>query len=445
MVLVRRRYYLWLLKAYVKRWKKTILSSLFLGAGVFFVFLLILNYYIFPLFNNNFDKIGYAGTFTISTLPEEVLSDVSYGLTEVNSKGEIIPGAASSWDISKNGKVYTFILKNNLRLSNGKLFDPKTLPYTYKDVKKEILGNKVTFTLKNPYAPFLAVVSTPILIKNYGFNPFHISKIEENSGFIKSLTLSESISNKKKLISFYPTQDALQTAFLLGEVNSMRNVSSQVTPEKIFETWKNVKVEKGIDYSNLVTIFFNTLDPVFSSKKIRQALVYGLPASFPQGQRSFSFMTPQSEYYAKSPNEGVLDLDLAKSLLTASGEKNLKITLQTTDDLYPVALQVGKSWEALGIKTEIKTTPDIPTNFQAFIFVMKLPKDPDMYTIWHSGQVNNITHYKNVRIDKLLEDGRQTTDTVSRIEIYSNVQKYLLDDAPAAFLYFPYSYTVSRK
>jgi peptide/nickel transport system substrate-binding protein len=75
---------------------------------------------------------------------------------------------------------------------------------------------------------------------------------------------------------------------------------------------------------------------------------------------------------------------------------------------------------------------------------MRLPYDPDMYTIWHSGQVNNITHYKNVRIDKLLEDGRQATDENKRIQIYADVQKYLLDDAPAAFLYFPYSYTVSR-
>lgn len=445
MVLVRRRYYLWLLKAYVKKWKKTIFSSILLGAIAFFGVLLLLNYYIFPLFNNNYEKIGYAGSFTLPTLPEEILQDVSYGLTSVDNKGQIASGAASSWTISKNGKVYTFTLKNNLRLGNGTLFDLKTIPYTFKDVKKEVQGNKITFTLKNPYAPFLSIVSSPIIIKNYGFNAFHISKIEENSGFIKSLTLTETAKNRKKLISFYPTQDALQTAFLLGEVNVMRNVSFRTSPETIFTKWKNVEVVKGVDYFNLVTIFFNTQDSTLSSKKIRQALVYALPESFIEGQRSFYYISPSSAYYLKSPNEGVLDLNLGKSLLSASGSKDIKITIQTTDDLYPVATLVSQAWKRLGIKTEIKTTADIPSTFQALIFVMKLPKDPDTYTIWHSGQINNISHYKNVRIDKLLEDGRQTTDPAARMEIYANVQKYLLDDAPAAFLYFPYNYTVTRR
>ena len=70
--------------------------------------------------------------------------------------------------------------------------------------------------------------------------------------------------------------------------------------------------------------------------------------------------------------------------------------------------------------------------------------DPDQYTLWHSGQMNNITNYKNLRIDKLLEDGRQTVDIQSRIKIYADFQKYLLDDAPATFLYFPDIYTVTR-
>ena len=91
MVLVRRRYYFWLLKAYVRRWKKTIASSLVLGGATFFLFLLTLNYYIFPLFSSNFEKIGYSGSYTINTLPDEVLDYVSYGLTRVNKKGEVLP------------------------------------------------------------------------------------------------------------------------------------------------------------------------------------------------------------------------------------------------------------------------------------------------------------------------------------------------------------------
>lgn len=399
----------------------------------------------FPLISNNYEKIGYSGSYIVGTLPDEILQNVSYGLTRVNKTGEILPGAASSWNISQNGKVYTFTMQNNLKLGNGKEFDIHTLPYDFKNVKKEFLAaNKVRFTLRDPYAPFLSVVSVPILIKNYGFNNFHISKIEQNSGFIKSLILTSSDHKKKKIIYFYPTQDALNTAFELGEVNTMRNVQGN-NPEQTYKTWKNVTVLKDVNYSELVTIFFNTIDPTLSNKKVRQALVYALPETFSEGKRSFSFIDPNSMYYSASPNEGLLDTELAKSLLSSANVKTVKITLKVPEELYPVAVKIASSWKRIGVITTIETITDIPDTYQALVYVMRLPKDPDTYAIWHSGQQNNITHYKNVRIDKLLEDGRQTIDTTKRVQIYADLQKYLLDDAPAAFLYFPYNYTVERK
>lgn len=45
------------------------------------------------------------------------------GLTRRDSRGHSIPGAASSWDISSDGKTYTFHLRPDLRWSNG---DPVT-------------------------------------------------------------------------------------------------------------------------------------------------------------------------------------------------------------------------------------------------------------------------------------------------------------------------------
>lgn len=446
MVLVRRRYYFWLLKAYIKRWRRTIISSLVLGAGFFFLFLLFLNYYVFPIIHNNFEKIGYAGSFTVSTLPDSVLKNISFGLTQVTSKGEIKPAAAQTWKISDNGKVYTFTMQNNLKLGNGKPFKIEDLPYSFKDVSKKILSpTTVQFTIKDPYAPFLAVVSRPIIVGQYGFGKFHISKVDLDSGFIKDLTLSSEDGLYKKLIYFYPTQDALMTAFLLGEINVMENVTASTNPDSQFKNWKNVNVQKNVDYSNLTTIFFNNLDGTLSNKKVRQALLYALPKTFSQGERTFSFLPPQSIYYSKSPNEGLYDLELSKSLLSAANVKNIKITLTVSDELAPVAQEVAAAWKKIGVTTTIQTTNDIPATYQAFMYNMQRPLDPDMYTLWHSGQVNNITHYSNVRIDKLLEEGRQTINTQDRIQIYSDVQKYLLDDAPAAFLYFPYSYTIARK
>jgi len=44
-----------------------------------------------------------------------------------------------------------------------------------------------------------------------------------------------------------------------------------------------------------------------------------------------------------------------------------------------------------------------------------------------------------------LEDGRKVYDTEERKKIYQDFQKYLVEEAPAVFLFYPELYTISRK
>ena len=52
-----------------------------------------------------------------------ILRDLYEGLTIEEPDGTVIPGAAESWEISDDGKVYTFKMRKNARWSNG---DPVT-------------------------------------------------------------------------------------------------------------------------------------------------------------------------------------------------------------------------------------------------------------------------------------------------------------------------------
>ncbi len=92
-------------------------------------------------------------------------------------------------------------------------------------------------------------------------------------------------------------------------------------------------------------------------------------------------------------------------------------------------------------------TPDNQNDFDMFLAFWKIPTDPDQYFFWHSTQAGrgNIVNIKNVRIDKLLEDGRKYIEPANRKKEYLDFQKILVDELPAAFLYYPYSYTVTRK
>lgn len=53
----------------------------------------------------------------------QILRDLFEGLTAESPEGDIVPGAAVRWNISRDGKTYTFYLRRDARWSNG---DPVT-------------------------------------------------------------------------------------------------------------------------------------------------------------------------------------------------------------------------------------------------------------------------------------------------------------------------------
>jgi peptide/nickel transport system substrate-binding protein len=73
--------------------------------------------------------------------------------------------------------------------------------------------------------------------------------------------------------------------------------------------------------------------------------------------------------------------------------------------------------------------------------------DPFAYTIWHSSQWKgrNFAHYKNPRVDELLESARRTAVVAERKKFYGEFSKVLMEDAPYVFLYFPQQVYVTRQ
>ncbi len=449
MTIVRRRYYFWLLKAYLRRWSKTIFSSIIVGALVFFVSLIAFNFYILPVFEKRIQKIGYSGSYTARNIPMQIISDVSYGLTKLNKDGSIAPAAAYKWDVKNEGKTYVFYIRRGQYFHDGRELDTTSLPLSFADVKRKNVDKyTVEFDLKSPYSPFLTLASHPLLEKNlYGLGFYKIKNIDINAGFIHTLTLvSTQNAGVKKTIIFYPTQDALKTGFALGEVDTAYNLDNSTLDNQDLSSWKNVNISRNINYSDLVTLFYNNNDSNLSDKKLREALSFAIPSRFSLGDRAYSSIPPTSIYFSKPPNYGISDIAISKNLI--SGNKDIgKLTLEisTTDEFLDVANIVQREWQKIGIKSKIKIVSELPQTFQVLIYPIKLPQDPDQYTLWHSAQPNNITRYNSKRIDKLLEDGRSTTDIERRQSIYSDFQKYFIDDAPATFLYFPQTYTIARR
>lgn len=449
MVVFNRRLIFWLIKAYIKRWGKIILISFLVGLGIFFLLKQFLFSALVTLTSQNKQTIGVVGAYTVNAIPVGIISQVSEGLTVLDDSGMPKPGLAASWTITDSGKTYTFILKRGIFFTDGTPFTAKEVNLKYSDVTVDRPEPyKLVVHLKENYAPFLTTVSKPILRNNFvGTGPYVLKSLKLNGSFLESLTLRTKDSTSTRIYQFYPTQDALKIAFSLGEISMATGLSNIDFQNTTFAKFPNAEITKSTRHDQLVTLFYNTQDKDLSDRKIRDAFSYAVPATFKDGERAYSPIAPNSWAYSPT-NQHMQDYAHASVLLDAAGgTSNLPtFVIDTLPRYEAVAKQVQGALKKIGVKSKIAVVEGIPDNFQLFIGDFAVPSDPDQYSLWHSYQTNNITNFNSdKRIDKLLEDGRQTLDQSQRQQIYADFQKYLLDEQPATFLYFPYSYTVKRK
>lgn len=452
MIVLRRRLIFWLLKAYLKRWGRNILYFFGVGLVIFFALNMGFSYFVTKLPFVQKETIGMVGPYTIDSLPNDILKRISRGLTKTSKDGTVDSDIIEKWKIAPNGKSYAFYLKNNLYFSDGTHLTSEDIDYNFSDVTV-LRPDKYTivFTLKEVYSPFLITVSRPIFKKGFvGLGDYVVKKVKLNGNFIESIELYSKKLKKAVIYElFYPTFDSLKTAFALGEISKMEGLTDLNFKNTTLNKFKNSKIEKKVNYTKLVTLFFNTKDKLLSSKTLREGLWYSIPDEFSEGERNSTPLAHFSFVNKGSFNSFRQDLVHAKELIDRSKEDAGKksgpsLTLSTLRKYKSTAEKIAKIWKELGVNTKIQIVDKVPSTFQVFLGEFNASLDPDQYILWHSDQASNITHYANLRIDKILEDGRKELDMEKRKQIYLDFQKYFAADPPACLLFFPYVYDVSR-
>ena len=394
-------------------------------------------------------KIGIIGLYETTSLPKEVSSLISLGLTKALPNGQIEPGVAKSWEAKENGQLYSFHLKDNLFWHDGEEITTENISYNFSDVSVEIVDQKtLNFHLKDPFSPLPVFLSEPIFKNNklIGAGDYKVKSIEKSGKTIKKLVLVpvDKLDDQKIIIKFYPNEKAAVAGFKLGEVDSIKNISSTYELDK----WPDVKTESKTNFNQYVGLFFNTQNDKFSDKPVRQALSYSIEKNW--DNRALSSYNPSSWAFNKQVKTYEFDLENAKKLLGQEGSDSEKppvdkIVLSTVSFLAETAKKIQEDWQNFGIETEIKFINSTSEDYEVLLISQEIPIDPDQYALWHSTQPLNLSHYKSPKLDKLLEDGRKILDQEKRKEIYFDFQRFLVEDSPAIFLYYPTNYTISRR
>jgi peptide/nickel transport system substrate-binding protein len=441
--MINLRYIFRLIGAFIVRFKVLIIISVCVGIGFFFLLR-----YIFPLLIETTTlRIGVTGRYTLSDLPNSVLSMIGDGLTKLDANGNVEPDMAASWETPDKGKTWTFTLKDNLYWQDGKKVVSADIVYRFSDVTVERPDAKtITFKLQNPYSAFPSVVSRPAFKSGLlGTGKYRVTNISLNGSVVERLSLRD--NNREVIVyKFNPTEEKTKLALELGQVDRILDV---LDPSPL-NTWGKMKITEKSDTGQYVGVFFNTQDKLLTEKNLRQALSYAIDKSTLGGKRAIGPISADS--WAFNPQVKPYDYDpvKAKSMIDdykkSAKLSDISINLSTTPVLLVAAETVVKDWQAVGVNVNLQVISQIPSDYQAFLAIFDIPDDPDQYSMWHSTQTaTNITHYQNPRIDKLLEDGRSEINIDARKKIYFDFQRFLVEDSPAAFLYYPTTYSIGRK
>jgi peptide/nickel transport system substrate-binding protein len=209
---------------------------------------------------------------------------------------------------------------------------------------------------------------------------------------------------------------------------------------------------------NLRIFAFNTTRPPFTDPRVRYAFSFAIDRNAIVNTAEFGYAaisgpvpastpwaTPAAQFTSYRQN-----VERARQLLAEAGHPRGFTTRIVTSPTYEggisVAQVIQEQLRAIGVNATLENIEWgtyinrwVARDFDTMIELRGGDPDPDrfLYRTFHStGAVNNFL-FKDATIDRLLERGRVNLDPDRRKPIYVELEKALIEAAPALFLYTP--------
>jgi ABC-type transport system substrate-binding protein len=189
--------------------------------------------------------------------------------------------------------------------------------------------------------------------------------------------------------------------------------------------------------------------PDVSDIRVRQALAYSIDrVAFNKAIYRGLYKVASTPFgtglFPHEKVEGYPNYDLAKAKkLVADYGKPIKIKLATSSAAMLGAQAIQQMWKKAGIETEIVPMEQVQLirtaiahDYQTMLFRWAGGIDPDknVHQFFHSKGALNIANLKDPEMDRLLDEGRSTTDRDARLKVYRQVNDLLAKRLPYLFL-----------
>jgi peptide/nickel transport system substrate-binding protein len=307
---------------------------------------------------------------TTALLASRVLALIHDNLINRDYDGSFKPALAEQWDISADGKVYTFTLKKGVKFHSGKDFTSADVKYTFErwlNTEKSPTSfaikpidkieapdpQTVRFTLKEPYNIFLdqlagawAVILNQAAVdkagSDYGITaadgtgPYKFVSWTRNQKIV--LARNEAYTWGSPMfqnagpayvdgieIRIIPEDNTRLAEFQAGNVHLVQDV-----PAGDVDRLSNTPGVSIVKYDQLQTSYlgFNTQKPPFDDARVRQAVNYAINrdeivtgANFGLGTPARTMLTSNTPFYWTGSEQSAPTFDVAKagSLLDQAG------------------------------------------------------------------------------------------------------------------------------
>ncbi|NGO08371.1 ABC transporter substrate-binding protein [Streptomyces sp. HC44] len=422
----------------------------------------------------NFDFTKTEG----AAIPQALLYNVYESLVKLDQSGNIRPGLATSWSLSKDRKTYVFQLVKNAKFSNGAPFTAQDAKFSIErvpadwtvaqkaqmdvvDTVQAVSPTELKVTLKTPSNDWLYRMTTRLgaMFSRTGVSKLATQPVGTGPYVVKKWNRGDSITLARRddywgrepqfasvTLKYFKDPTAMNNALLTGTINVIGTMQSPETLYQ-FENNSKYKVIEGSTNGEVVLSLNNGSGPL-RNPKARQAVRYAIDHKAlldtcwaGRGKLIGSMVPPTDPWYQNLTNQYPYDRDKAKKLLEESGQagRTLRLRIPTLPYATACGTVVKSQLEQAGFKVKLDQL-EFPAAWLTTVFknadydmsIIGHVEPRDMQTLF--GNKTSYIRYDNPEFRALLKKADEGTQQ-EQITYMRAAARLLSKDAAADWLF----------
>ncbi|HKB24756.1 MAG TPA: ABC transporter substrate-binding protein [Methylomirabilota bacterium] len=419
-----------------------------------------------------------------------VLYNIQECLVKVDRHGKLVPWLAERWHTTDN-RNYTFFLKRGVRFHNGRelraadvkfVFDRAMNPETkhpypdyYAAIGDIIVKDDytITFALKSLNANFLlnlarqgsviypreaveTLKSEPI-----GTGPFRFAEWVRGDRIVLARSPEYHVKGLPKLdkvvFRFIADPNATLAALKAGDVDASL---FGLGPEHVQELQKDPRFQVIVgDTTNDVVLAMNNSRKPYADVRVRRALTHAIDkqdvlkgAMFGMGRILGSNVDPLNPYFVDLAGAMPYDPARAKKLLAEAGYPNGFDTVLKVSPQYYYTVRSGEiiadQLQKVGVRVKIEQIEWgqwIARVWREAEYDLTIIGHAEAWDIGNYAKPKYYFRYDSAKFQDLFRTSEVTLDGPARRDLYVQMQKMLVADAPVVWLFMHPRLLVAKK